>query len=156
MNITTLSRLYTICSFCGIHYYKTSHLNPPMKCRLCPEKLKDPINRIYCEELNQKIEELYPRHMYDIFIKAGDLQKIANATTAPICFMQIKIWEHVQKRITYRTRLGEWKRKRKNRQAFVQKSFSNTMNDDAWSHIFSFLSWKEITILYKYFVAQKD
>ncbi len=156
MNITTLSRLYTTCSCCGTCYYKTSHLKQPMKCKLCPEKLKDPINRIYYEEINQKIEDLYPRHMYDIFIKDGDLQIIANATTGPLCFMRLKVWEHVQKRITYRTRPGEWKRKRKNRKTLVQKSFSNTMNDDAWSHIFSFLSWKEITVMYKCFVAQKD
>ena len=52
-----------------------------MKCRLCQEKLKDPVSIIYYEEINQKIEELYPRHMYDIFIKDVDLQIIANATT---------------------------------------------------------------------------
>ena len=153
MNITTLSRLYTTCSCCGVCYYKTSHLKPPMKCRLCPEKLKDPVNRIYYEEINQKIEDLYPRHMYYIYIMPRDLQIIANATTGPLCFMQIKVWEHVQKRIAYRTRPGEWKRKRKNRIALVKKCFSNTMNDDAWSHIFSFLSWEEITVMYKNFVS---
>lgn len=156
MNITTLSRLHTECSCCGIRYYKTSHLKPPMKCKLCREKLKDPINRIYYEEINQKIEELYPRSMFDIYIKDGDLRIIANATTGPMCFMRLKVWEHVQKRIAYRTRPGEWKRKRKNRKALVQKSFANTMSDDAWSHIFSFLSWEEMAIMYKNFVAQQN
>jgi len=124
-----------------------------MKCRLCPENIKDPINRIYYEEINQKIEDLYPRHMYYIYIQEGDLQIIADSTTGPLCFMRQKIWGHVQNRIAYRTRPGEWKRKRKNRIALVKKSFSTTMNDDAWSHIFGFLSWKEITVLYKNFVS---
>jgi len=153
MNITTLSRLYIACSACGMRYYTLSHLEQNKKCRLCSENIKDPIHRIQYEELNQKIEELYPRHMLYINVTGEDLRVIANSTTSSMCFMRLHVWEHVQKRITYRTRPGEWKRKRKNRTKLIKKSFSTIMNDDAWSHIFGFLSWEEITIMYKYFVA---
>ena len=155
MNITTLSRLHTECSSCGIRYYTLSHLQNKLRCRLCKEKIKDPINRIYYDEINQKIEDLYPRHMYYIDIQEGDLRIIANSTSGPMCFMRQNIWEHVRNRIKYRTRPGEWKRKRKNRTALIKKSFTTTMNDDAWSNIFSFLSWEEITVLYKNFIAQQ-
>lgn len=156
MNITTLSKLFAKCSTCGHKYFTLTNLEQNKKCRICPGEIKDTINRIYYEEINEKIEELYPRHMFTIYITGDDLRLIGRSTSGSMCFMQAKIWEHVQNRISYRSRPGEWKRKHKNKLKLVKKSFSTSMNHDSWSHIFTFLSWEEIAILYRVFIAQKE
>lgn len=157
MNVTTLSKLYTKCVGCGLCYYATSHLENNVKCKLCPEKLKDAINIIYYEELNKKIEEMYPRSMYDIYVRPAHLQILSMSTSQPVCYMKREMLTYIKKRIAYRTRSGEWKRTRKNRKKLVIKTFSNTniIYNDIWEYIFDFLTWNEVTILYKFLVAQK-
>lgn len=155
MNVSLLAILNIRCYRCGILYYSTDHLKDT-RCRLCKmELIEDSVQMVQYSKLNDAIEIVLPRHLYTL--ELGPLERLRIRSYPGVPIVESIIWAHTNHRLKHRIQHGSWKsRHRRKRTNLLSRMMSEHLPMHIIRHLFEYITWEEMSVLFRYYMKQLD